>query len=87
LPGIVDTDTYDAEINFPFIINGDKYPKLDTVFEKGIVFAQVIPFKRESWKMELIKQKEMRNDSFLYKWLTKIRHRYKNLIWNKKKFY
>jgi hypothetical protein len=87
LPGIVDTDNYDAEINFPFTINGDKYPKLDTVFEKGTVFAQVIPFKRESWKMELVEQKKMRNDVFLYKWLTKIRHRYKNLIWNKKKFY
>ena len=47
IPGIVDTDTFISEINFPIIINGDKYPILDTVIESGTPLAQVIPFKRE----------------------------------------
>ena len=28
ISGIVDTDKFENEINFPFIINGDKYPAL-----------------------------------------------------------
>jgi len=47
IPAIVDTDTYNEEINFPFIVNGDKYPKLETTIEIGTHYVQVIPFKRE----------------------------------------
>ncbi len=48
ISGIVDTDTYTNLINFPFILH-----KRDKQFliEKGSPMVQVIPFKRESWKM------------------------------------
>jgi len=50
LPGVVDTDEYTAPVNFPFVLN-------DVTFEglipAGTPMAQVIPFKRDSWKMEL----------------------------------
>ena len=48
IPGVVDTDTYINTINFPFILN-----KRDEQFliKKGEPMIQVIPFKRESWKM------------------------------------
>jgi hypothetical protein len=49
-PGIVDTDAYTAAVNFPFVLN-------DTLWEglipAGTPIAQVIPFKREEWKMEI----------------------------------
>jgi hypothetical protein len=53
IPAIVDTDTFPNEINFPIVINGDKYPTLDTVLKKGTPYVQVIPFKRDKWKMKL----------------------------------
>jgi hypothetical protein len=48
ISGIVDTDTYINTIHFPFILN-----KRDEQFiiKKGDPMVQVIPFKRESWKM------------------------------------
>ena len=50
IPGIVDTDTFPSEINFPIIINGDKYPVLETTIKKGTPYVQIIPFKRDSGK-------------------------------------
>jgi len=84
IPGIVDTDNFDHEINFPIIINGDKYPVLETTIELGTPIAQVIPFKRENWKMvieaePLIKKEKRRFDQVL-----KIINVYKNRWWNKK---
>jgi hypothetical protein len=37
IPGIVDTDTFPNEINFPIVINGDKYPTLETTIKKGLL--------------------------------------------------
>lgn len=83
IPGIVDTDLFPNEINFPFIINGDKYPVLDTVIKEGTPYVQVIPFKRESWKMKietLTKNKNLRHSL----WSIENIYRYKNKFWNKK---
>jgi len=48
IEGVVDTDNYINTINFPFILK-----KRDKQFliKKGEPMVQVIPFKRESWKM------------------------------------
>lgn len=53
ISGIVDTDTYENFINFPIVINGDKYPNLETTIERGTPYVQIIPFKRDDWKMEI----------------------------------
>lgn len=83
IPGIVDTDSFNNEINFPMIINGDKYPVLETVLEKGTPYVQVIPFKREKWKMKIEKtDTTMVERSFSYK--AKIIKNYKNNFWYKK---
>jgi hypothetical protein len=50
LPGVVDTDTYTAPVNFPFVLNNWNYEGL---IPSGTPMAQVIPFKRESWQMEI----------------------------------
>jgi hypothetical protein len=84
IPGIVDTDTFPNEINFPIIINGDKYPILETTFKKGLPYVQIIPFKRDSWKMvtKLRKQKEIQNSRLFYG--LKLLNIYKDKYWNKK---
>ena len=83
IAGIVDTDTFTQEINFPFVINGDKYPVLDTVVKMGTPYVQVIPFKRESWKMEIGESKQYRTLE-LFKFHQKYIHKYKNWFWRKK---
>jgi hypothetical protein len=84
IPGIVDTDTFPNEINFPIVINGDKYPVLETTIKKGTPYVQIIPFKRDSWKMLLKprKQKEIQNSRLFYG--LKILNIYKDRYWNKK---
>ena len=84
IPGIVDTDTFPNEINFPIIINGDKYPTLETIIKKGTPYVQVIPFKRDSWKMSLKprKQKEIQDSRLFYG--LRLINIYKDKYWNKK---
>lgn len=84
IPGIVDTDKFKKPINFPIVINGDKYPTLETTIKRGTPFVQVIPFKRESWKMKLTTSSyEDRKKDYL-NGLLQLVHNYKDLIWNKK---
>ena len=84
ISGIVDTDTFPNEINFPIVINGDKYPILETTINKGTPYVQVIPFKRENWKMSLKsrKQKEIQNSRLFYG--LRLLNIYKEKYWKKK---
>jgi hypothetical protein len=84
IPAIVDTDTFPNEINFPIIINGDKFPVLETTIKKGTPYVQIIPFKRDSWKMILKarKQKEIQNSRLFYG--LKVLNIYKDKYWSKK---
>jgi hypothetical protein len=56
LPGVVDTDTYTAPVNFPMVLTDVKFEGL---VPAGTPIAQVIPFKRESWSMKLGGEKEL----------------------------
>lgn len=47
LPGIVDTDKYTLPVNFPFVLNDIKF---EGMLPAGTPIAQVIPFKRSTWK-------------------------------------
>ncbi len=51
MPGIVDTDTYNAAVNFPFVLNEPN--KFEGLIPAGTPIAQVIPFKREFWEMSI----------------------------------
>ena len=59
ISGIVDTDIFQTEINFPFLVNTDKYPSLETTIQRGTPYVQVIPFKRDEWKFKLNFKKEL----------------------------
>jgi hypothetical protein len=84
ISGIVDTDTFPNEINFPIIINGDKYPVLETTIKKGTPYVQIIPFKRDNWKMTVAprKQKEIQSSRLFYG--LRLINIYKEKYWNKK---
>lgn len=47
--GVVDTDTYPLPVNFPFFIKNG----FSGILETGTPMIQVIPFKRDKWKMEV----------------------------------
>tara|TARA_R110000822_G_scaffold80763_2_gene192314 strand:+ start:19 stop:741 length:723 start_codon:yes stop_codon:yes gene_type:complete len=84
MPGIVDTDTFHNRVNFPFILNGDKYDTLKSLVKKGTNYVQVIPFKRESWKMkiETIDDKKQLLDKIVYGF--RLFMNYKTGFWKKK---
>ena len=83
IAGVVDTDTYVNTINFPFILN-----KRDEQFliKKGEPMVQVIPFKRESYKMWAGYYYEKAHNKVLNliqsKWIDK----YKSFFWKKKNY-
>ena len=83
IEGVVDTDTYINVINFPFILK-----KRDKQFliKKGEPMVQVVPFKRESWKMWsgfYFEKLHVKTLNFLNsKWVD----RYKSMFWKKKYF-
>ena len=78
IPGIVDTDTFDLYINFPFVVNGDKFPVLDTELKKGTPYV-----KRDSWKMNIKPINQNKNSWINGKYFLKKLHNYKNTFWNK----
>jgi len=81
IDGIVDTDTYINTIHFPFILF-----KRDRQFllKKGDPMIQVIPFKRESWKMWSGFVYEPKHSKTLNQLMSVFINRYKSLFWNKK---
>jgi hypothetical protein len=57
ITGVVDTDRLKTNINAPFVIRED----FEGIIPKGTPMAQIIPFKRDSWEMniDLISDKEI----------------------------
>ena len=84
LPGVVDTDTYFASVNFPFVIND---PKFEGLIPKGTPIAQCIPIKRDTWNMQFGKEKELKSILNVRMLLeTKFFNRYKTMFWNRKEY-
>jgi hypothetical protein len=84
LPGVVDTDKYSAPVNFPFVLNDIKFEGL---IPAGTPMAQVIPFKRDSWKMETDNKKEVENQKMVTNLLkTRIFDSYKTYFRQNKEY-
>jgi hypothetical protein len=84
LDGVVDTDNYFANVNFPFALNDVKFEGL---IPAGTPMAQVIPFKRDKWKMKLGEEKQVKEQSLLsLKLRSKIFDGYKTLFREKKEY-
>lgn len=81
LDGIVDTDSHPLEVNFPFMMKSEFRGKIP----KGTPIAQIIPFKRDDWKMEVGRYNhryEYEKDRFH----SMIEQSYRKMFWHKKKF-
>lgn len=84
LPGIVDTDTYDAEIYFPGWVNKGV---TDFLIEAGAPMIVAFPFKRDEWQSEVCETltdqagKEMRRLQHQF-----ITHIYRNFFHRKKRY-
>jgi hypothetical protein len=84
MPGIVDTDTYQAPVNFPFVLNDIKF---EGIIPAGTPIAQVIPFKRDSFSMRIGNQNDYKEqDIVLKKTRSRFFDSYKNQFWNKKEY-
>jgi hypothetical protein len=82
--GVVDTDTYKAVINFPFVLNDIKW---EGIIPAGTPMAQVIPFKRESWSHNIGSEKERQEQEKNAKKLeTLLYNSYKKQFWFKKEY-
>jgi len=83
IPGIVHTDKFKDYINFPITINSDKHPSFNSVIKRGTPYVQIIPFKRESWKMNIDVINEKERDMYLIDYWRGVLRIYQNKIWDK----
>jgi hypothetical protein len=84
LPGIVDTDTYTAPVNFPFVLNDVNFEGL---IPAGTPIAQVIPIKRDEWQMSLGSQAEfIEQQQVTNRLQTKFFDRYKSMFRQPKEY-
>jgi hypothetical protein len=82
--GVVDTDAYSfSSVSFPFYLRKD----FEGIIKKGTPIAQVIPFKRENWKSEIMpygSDKRVKHATDILK--NSIDRAYKKKYWAKKKY-
>ena len=82
LSGVVDTDGYKQPVNFPFILRND----FEGIIESGTPIAQVIPFKREPWKAEILDFDAKKSAEIDAGFNRKIFRPYKMLYWKRKEY-
>lgn len=84
LPGVVDTDTYTAPVNLPFVLNSMDF---DGIIPAGSPMVQVIPFKRDQWSMKKGSNTEIIEQEAITQLLkTKFFDGYKNIFRQKKEY-
>jgi hypothetical protein len=83
--GVVDTDTFSNPVELPFTLND---PKWTGVIPAGTPMAQVIPFKRESYELEIgsMKDEKENQEILLRKLKSTFFNAYKEKFWTKKEY-
>ena len=85
IDGIVDTDDYEININFPFFLKrlkeGQSY-----ILKKNEPVALVFPYLRDSWSMEVAKETLEETRKKRFKFNTLLTDKYKKMIWKGKKY-
>ena len=82
IPAILDTDKFDCSVEFPFVLSN---PSFTGLIPKGTEIAQVIPFKRDSWKSVFSINPKLKEESY-FKLKTTFFDFYRNVFWSKKNF-
>lgn len=84
LPGFVDTDTYKAPVNFPFVLNDVKW---EGIIPAGTPMVQVIPIKRDVWEHKIGDDSDRREQSLVTSKLkTLFFNSYKRQFWHRKEY-
>ena len=81
LDGVVDTDTYYNQVNFPFIWTGGDG---EFYLPRGMPLVQVIPFKRTETKCSVVVQDDTKMASTSAKLGSVLRNGYRRFFWHKK---
>ena len=80
LDGVVDTDTYYNQVNFPFFWTGGDG---EFLLAAGTPLVHVIPFKRETLSAEICEEDENKKLEVLAKLGTLLRNAYRKRFWHK----
>jgi hypothetical protein len=83
IPAVIDTDKSVIDNNLPVWVRSD----FEGIVEKGTPIAQIIPFKRESWKAEfdvISEERQLIDEDKTFG--TTIKNNYIKNIWSKKSF-
>ncbi len=80
--GVVDSDLYPLSTQFPFLIKKD----FEGIIERNTPIAQLIPFKRDSWKSQVELYEETSHPRRMRQFFGKIDRAYKNNFWIKKTY-
>jgi len=83
IEGVVDTDTYYNEVNFPYVWTGATEGEF--IIPRGTPLIHVIPFKRTEIDFEVSSYDKEKKTNTLKKMYTKHYDRYKTLFWSKRK--
>lgn len=84
LPAVVDTDVYQAPVNFPFMLRD---PNWEGLIRAGTPLVQVIPLRRGQWKSRIggsadIKMQQETSNRVRSMWF----NAYKRLFWTRKEY-
>jgi len=80
IPGIVDTDVFNVEINVPFIIKEG----FEGIIERDTPMFQVVPFKRETWNSKFSVKDSLEHFFDVERFRSKIVRSYASLIKDRK---
>lgn len=83
LEAVVDTDTYYAPIKFVFVLKDNTWEGL---IPAGTPIAQVIPFKRQNYKMEVKPKSNARLASSIKRINASFYNVYKTMFWQRKEY-
>ena len=83
LQGIVDTDEYYSQVNFPFVWKGNEEGEF--VIERGTPIAHVVPFKREKYKMQVGTTDAQRMNIVVLRLQSVLSDRYRRFFRHKRK--
>jgi hypothetical protein len=80
--GLVDTDNFPVEVNFPFLIKKD----FVGIIPAGTPIAQAIPVKREDWTSSVDASSEYERPAFTHTMHNPPFNFYKRKFWTRKKY-
>jgi hypothetical protein len=84
LSGVVDTDSFTLPVQFPFQMAVEVEDIL--IIEKGTPVCQIIPFKRENWKHEVLIEDSRTSSKKRFEYFSSIVKPYKKQHWSKKSY-